>query len=36
MKTHIDSPKKNRFEEKIPGRHKFRWIFLLSTIPGHV
>ena len=28
--------KKNRFEQKIPGRHKTRPIFLISIIPGHL
>ena len=35
-KKRIDSPKKNRFEQKIPGRHKTRPIFLISIIPGHL
>jgi len=27
---------KSKFEQKIPGRHKIRWIFLLSIIFGHL
>jgi len=34
-KPHIDSPK-NTGLNKIPCRHKTRWIFLLSTISGHL
>jgi len=26
-RPHVDSPQKPRFEQKIPGRSKIRWIF---------
>jgi len=35
-KPNVDSQKKDIFEQKIPGRHKIRLIFLLSAIPRHL
>jgi len=34
-KTHRFT-KKNRLEQKIPGKHKIRSIFVLSTISGYL